>query len=276
MLNNGQKISYALGQVVGKYKGFDRINHGGGDAGYRTFLVRFPKERLSVVVFSNDGSFSSGTMAYKVADIYLDKKEEKSPATTPKPANAETKVFPVPAATLDAYSGAWEIQPGVVVTIARSGGELRGRLGNQSFRIVPVSLTKFKVEGANVELEFLKGDNGKYDKMAWTQGTSKATANRVKPFKPGKEELAEYTGKFYSDELETAYTFKVKDGNLVAEHSRHPDFELRPAKKDQFIGNRWFFGRTEYVRDSAGKIASIKVSSGRVRNLVFRKISSTP
>ena len=45
ILNNGKAIGYALGQSVGKYKGLNEIQHGGADAGYRSFLDRFPRSK---------------------------------------------------------------------------------------------------------------------------------------------------------------------------------------------------------------------------------------
>ena len=50
ILNSGDTISYALGQGIGSYKGLDRISHGGADAGYRTYLARFPDQDFSVIV----------------------------------------------------------------------------------------------------------------------------------------------------------------------------------------------------------------------------------
>ena len=71
VLNKGDTIDYALGQGISKYKGLKMISHGGADAGYRTFLGRFPDQKLSVIVFSNDGSCDPGSLAIKVADVYL-------------------------------------------------------------------------------------------------------------------------------------------------------------------------------------------------------------
>jgi CubicO group peptidase (beta-lactamase class C family) len=96
VLNNGDTIDYAFGQVAGKYKGLDTWSHGGADAGYRTFLVRFPDQHMSVSVFSNDASFPVGDLAYQVADLYLKdelKPQPEAPAAQQNPP-AETPFDP--------------------------------------------------------------------------------------------------------------------------------------------------------------------------------------
>ncbi len=269
VLNNGRKISYALGQSVGEYRGVESISHGGGDAGYRTFLLRFPSKKLSITVFSNDAVFNPGNIAFRIANLYI-----PEPAPEPKPEtpeNEDANSVSVPTAVLDSYTGEWELMPGTVTTISRQGGTLFGTMGNQRLTLVPISQTKFKVEGPGVELEFKTGADGKVSEFVWTQNGQPNTAKRVKPFEPDAKALEEYTGRFYSRELDTAYEFTVKDGKLVAVHQRHPDISFTPAKKDDFNGASWFFGRAVFERDAAGKIALVKVSSGRVRNVVFRK-----
>ena len=49
------------------------------DAGYRTYLTRFPDQDFSVVVFSNSAAFNSGGIAHKVVDIYLEDLIEDEP-----------------------------------------------------------------------------------------------------------------------------------------------------------------------------------------------------
>src|SRR5215204_768186 len=43
VLNDGRKISYALGLDVGSHKGVKEIAHSGGTAGYQTYLSRYPE-----------------------------------------------------------------------------------------------------------------------------------------------------------------------------------------------------------------------------------------
>ena len=71
VLNNGKKISYAFGVGVGTHRGLPTVSHGGSWAGFRTHLVRFPKQRFSVVVLQNIAGANAGGSAMQIADIYL-------------------------------------------------------------------------------------------------------------------------------------------------------------------------------------------------------------
>src|SRR5215217_1097326 len=68
VLNDGRKISYALGLVVDKYKGLKDVSHGGATAGYQTFLARYPDNKVSVGVMCNGTSPSAGGIATSLTD----------------------------------------------------------------------------------------------------------------------------------------------------------------------------------------------------------------
>lgn len=71
VLNNGEEISYAFGIHIGEYRGINRISHRGSWASFKTYSGYFPDENISVIIFSNNASFNTGTMGNKIADIYL-------------------------------------------------------------------------------------------------------------------------------------------------------------------------------------------------------------
>ena len=77
-MNNGKKITYAFAISIDQYKGWKAIGHGGGDAGYRTYALRIPEQKIGIVVFSNLGSFDPYGSAYRIADLLLAPKEIKS------------------------------------------------------------------------------------------------------------------------------------------------------------------------------------------------------
>jgi CubicO group peptidase (beta-lactamase class C family) len=71
VLTNGDTISYAFAIGRGEHRGYTTWSHGGGDAGFRSFVLHFPDVRLGVVVISNDAAFRT-QVARAIADVYLD------------------------------------------------------------------------------------------------------------------------------------------------------------------------------------------------------------
>jgi hypothetical protein len=90
------------------------------------------------------------------------------------------------------------------------------------------------------------------------------------PFNPADVALSDFTGTFYSPELETTYSLVVVNDTLRALHQRHDDRNLVPARKDEFSNN--FLGTVAFTRGNANKVTGMKISSGRVRNLAFVKV----
>src|SRR5262247_3685957 len=70
-LNNGDKLDYASGLMIGEYKGLRRVSHGGGWAGYRSELARFPDQKFSVACLCNLSVTNPSMLAMRVADVYL-------------------------------------------------------------------------------------------------------------------------------------------------------------------------------------------------------------
>ncbi len=272
ILNNGETFGGALGQFVGKYKGLNEIQHGGADAGYRSYLTRFPDENFSVIVFSNSAEFSSGTMAHKVVDIYL--KDNIEPEVKEVKDEKSTETISVDSNLLNTYIGDFELRPGFIIKITESNGKLSALATGQSVvTLTPLSTTEFEVVGVEAKIEFIPngGENIKLFKLH--QGGQITEAPRLKEFDKTSVNLPDFSGDFYSEELSTIYNFTVIDDSLVAKHSRLSDFKLNPIKKDMFTGDAWFFGQIEFIRDSNGMITGCKVSNGRVRNLYFEKMN---
>jgi CubicO group peptidase (beta-lactamase class C family) len=273
VLNNKQKLDYAFGLVVGKYKGLKVVEHSGGDAGYRSHVMRFPDQKFAVVVLSNLASFIPTIQARQVADLYLgDQLVAEAPkAEAPKPAAPAVTVNP---AIYDAYVGRYELQGGMIVTITKESGLLMAQpAGQPKTELVPESETRFLVKTINAEVTFQRDDKGKVNQFTLQQGSQTRSAKRIEPFTPDTAALAEYAGEYYSEELGTVYSLIVKDGKLMAQHRRHNDITMTPKVIDQFAGNMWFFVSVYFTRDNNKQITGFNLTGGRVRNLRFVKQS---
>jgi hypothetical protein len=87
--------------------------------------------------------------------------------------------------------------------------------------------------------------------------------------------LGAFVGAYYSPELDTTYRIAVRDGTLVAEHSRHGTVLLSPLLEDEFEGSEWFVPSLAFDRDDGGAITGFRISQGRSRNLRFERLTDS-
>ena len=274
ILNNGKTFGGALGQFVGDYKGLKEIQHGGADAGYRSYLTRFPEENFAVAVFSNAAEFNPGNIAHQIVDIYLEDKitiDQKPKAVIEE---SQTETVAIDENLLATYVGAFELQPGFIITVSANDTQLSAMAtGQPMVSLNPISTTEFEVEGVDAKIEFMTNDGKPIELLKLHQGGQIMDAKRVEEFDMSSVVLSDFSGDFYSEELATTYHFTVVDDALIASHSRLSDFQLIPTKNDMFNGQAWYFGQVEFVRDENNLIKGCKVTNGRVRNLYFEKVN---
>lgn len=95
---------------------------------------------------------------------------------------------------------------------------------------------------------------------------------KLSEVEPKPEELKAYVGKYYSEELDTAYFLRFKNGKIFMRHEnphkKYPRAALKPTFKDRFQIERWKF---KFIRSENQNIIGFKVNAGRVRNILFKK-----
>ncbi len=75
------------------------------------------------------------------------------------------------------------------------------------------------------------------------------------------EKLVEFEGDYYTEELDTTYTIRVRGNQLVAQHRRHDDILLTYAD-DHFVGDVWFFPEVHFTRDDTGRVIGFRLTGG--------------
>lgn len=79
-LTDGTATTYGYGWQLGERNGHRSVGHSGAWQGFTATILRYPDDRLSVIVLTNRAGANPGTIALKVAEMYL-------PALTPKEAS---------------------------------------------------------------------------------------------------------------------------------------------------------------------------------------------
>ncbi len=268
-LNSGETLNYAFGLSIGEYKGLKTVGHGGSDAGFRSHVVRFPEEDFAVIVLSNLSSINTSRLAMQVADLYLAKKIKEKKLPKKKAERASIELDPK---ILTAYEGLYKIRPDYALTIKIQNGQLfiQGTGGSQHI-LYPESETLFFRENDDFEILFTINNVGDITKITVLDNGRKIEGTKFIPIHLNPEQIAEYTGEYYSPELDTFYRIVWVEDRLVATHRKHDDIPLTKITPDYYSGTEWFFRTLHFTRDESNSIDGFMVTGSRVRNLRFTK-----
>jgi len=270
VLNNGKKLTYAFGLDVDEYKGLKRVSHGGGFAGFRTQLTRFPEQKFSVVCLANLSTINPSKLCMQIADIYL-VNEFKKAIKEPK---KKIEVITLSREELEEKAGNYQDEKtGMWTVISMKEDKLEIEAMGQKFVISPVSKTNFQALDApfdNISIDFFPEVKGEVRKAKLTiegrEETSLAKAPKLAPLTPSQ--LKEYAGEYYNDELPVTYKIMVEKGALLFKHRNVPKDPLKAMAPDKFsIG--WF--NIEFIRNKRKKITGLVVGAGRAANIEFIK-----
>jgi len=113
-------------------------------------------------------------------------------------------------------------------------------------------------------------ERGQVDRLTLREKSSTHVAQRMIPLRA--EELTGFVGDYSSDELGTAYTILVRNGELLAQHRRHGSIPLmQTSVRDHFVGRVWFPFHVTFTRDARNQVTGFKLTGERSRNLRFER-----
>jgi D-alanyl-D-alanine carboxypeptidase len=69
-LNNGRRADYGLGWHIENFNDHPSIGHGGNTAGYSSGFLRYPNDRLSVLILTNNVDTDGTAIANQIASVY--------------------------------------------------------------------------------------------------------------------------------------------------------------------------------------------------------------
>jgi CubicO group peptidase (beta-lactamase class C family) len=267
VLADGKHTHYGLGIALDAYRGLQAISHGGGDAGYRSEVIWFPEQELGVAVISNLGSVNPDRLAKSVAEVYLG---DKMTPLEGKKNDAEPKYVSMDPQELEKFVGVYPI-PKIdqTLNIVLKDGKLWAAAGLQ-LELHPVGPGHFYCKEIQADMQFSPQESGGMHVKVTQPGGAINEADRI-PVAAVTADYLPYTGAYWSEELETQYTFFVRDGKLYARHAHHGEAALAPTGQDQFSSGWWFAPSVKFVRDKAGNISGVTLGGGRVTAVAFTR-----
>ncbi len=252
VLNDGRKISYALGLVVDQYNGMRRVSHGGSTAGYQTFLARYPDQKLSVAVLCNGTSPSAGGLATNVADEIFGKPPE--PARVEAVAVSEEK--------LKKYAGIWRND------VTRSANQIvldKGELKFGGTAMKPVADGSFILGERKLRFK----DGSTVTAQIANPDGSVTRLTQVAEWKPTAAEFAAIAGEWRSEEAQSTVKLALEGEKAFVVIRPVAKLSMVPIYKDHFAAQAYVVW---FTRDASGKIDKMHVGTGRMRDMLFERV----
>jgi CubicO group peptidase (beta-lactamase class C family) len=270
VLNDGKETGYGYGLFVDEQGGVERVQHGGADVAHRSMFVFYPELRAGVTVQSNDARFGTN-VAFRIAEAFFDEIRSESGkeavAGEFDPADFDPEDF-------DDFAGRYSLDaaPEVVLTFSRDGARYFAEAtGQPRLELTPTSDSSFAIQGVEASVTFHRNAGRRVDGLTFHQGgDQRATrlGDEAAEWKPTAEDLSQYAGRYFSEELESLFALAVEDDALVLRRRRLEDAILRPGREDRFTAGILQF---EFERDRNGRVIGFYVSNGRTRDVRFER-----
>jgi hypothetical protein len=260
-LTNGRTITYALGLEVQDYDGVREVSHSGSTAGYRTFLARYPEQKVSIAVWCNHAGANPTSLAHKVADLVL----VKQPTTA---AQASVVHADVPASALARWVGKYrDAHTDQTMAFVSSAGGLTTKVGARTIAWTPLGDDAFKSDLGTI---VMRGAPGRRTGVLARQSGDTSRFEELRT--PAAVPVDDYTGVYASDELDTRFTIVARGGTLYLERRPADSFELRPAYVDDFQTGGGL-GTLRFARDASGKVSGFSFYAGRVLDVRYKRVA---
>jgi CubicO group peptidase (beta-lactamase class C family) len=269
LLNNGQLLDYAFGLEIGKYKGLKMIHHAGSWMGYSAELIRIPERSFSVVCLSNLSSVNPSRLAKQVADLYL---SDVVPTFEIKTTQREVEAIKLSRQELESKVGIYFCpETGSVCELSLKEGKLRSDVFGVNFPITHTDKYQFKAMEIPYDIDF-KFEEANLDQepvmQIQVEEQTTHTYTKMKPVYLNSDQLKEFAGEYYCEELNTSYRIILRDGMLHYSKKSTHEGTLKQVADDLFFWSEITF---RFWRDSKNQVSGFSLGAGRVKNLKFVK-----
>jgi len=265
---NSEIKTYGFGLELNNRLGRKSVYHSGGTYGFHSQTYRFPEEKLTVFIMSNNGNISSNLIAQEIARVILpkiDKKQKYNP---------------------EYYNRITEFNKDEKPRIE---GQYNFPDSDKLVRIVSTDGKTFWKEGNYTNLEMIAEEKNTYtftnypsvkivfydDKMTQYYSSGKTLVyERNMSLPASSADMEGFTGTYKNDELDISF-----DLELTSE--KELTFKLSNKKrtyKAQVFNRDYLLAADNYIikiqRDAFDRVISVLLSYDRAENMQFKKTTN--
>ena len=245
-------MKYGYGLGLNKFRGEEIIGHSGGLHGFITQLSYYPKEKLTVVMFSNTDRPEVNFDPTKIAEAFLWNKMDKQMSY----AEADRKTT-----KLQIFTGRYDHAGQLVITVTTADNKLFAQLSGQpKFEIFPLSETEFFWKVVDARIKFIKDEKGEINQAIFSKrpGTKSRQLHEEVIAKINPAILDNYIGKYKLND-NIVVTVTKENNKLFAQPTNQPKVEMLPLSETDFVIKE-INAKISFIKDENGKVNKFKLN----------------
>ena len=259
-IKNSEIITYGFGLELEDRLNRESVHHSGGTGSYHSQMARYPKEKLTVFVMSNNSKLWSGAIADEITNVLLPSKEATN--NYDKRINESDNL-----SVSDAIVGQYRSPGAYLIRIENEKGKLFWRNGNNN----PIELIKEKQNiykmkrNPKLKVGFFKNELNLFYK------SGKISVYEKIPFeKPSLSDKESYAGEYFSNELEMYFTIELTPKNKLQISLEKWDkpVEIEVLNRNELLVYDYIL---KIQRDQFNRVVEILLTTNRVLNNRFIK-----
>lgn len=273
LLNTSQKPipntriqDYGYGLEISPINGYPAVHHSGSTGSYNAQSLRFPDEKLSIIVLSNNGNLWSGGIAREVASQILGGKTAELPYAT-RPAKVQAASAP------SDLVGQYRSTDNNIIRIQLKEGHLYWQMDNNNPR-------KLIQEEGNLyhwdidedwKIAFNNRPDSTSTMVLYTKTEQPEVLKKLPPFTPSDAYLQACVGKYFSEELDLAFTIKMspEKGLIFKRDGGKNEIKIEVVQKGELLASDY---KMRLEAAANGRVMAVLLTYNRVRGLRFEKV----
>ena len=288
LLNDGTSThgkgsaTYAVyGQFTSPYKGLQRIEQNGRNYGFVTYIAHFPEQDFGVVVLGNSLDLHAEGAALKIVDLFLKNDFIKEKIPVKKDSVTVNDFIQLSIPELEKFCGSyWNKESSYMRKINLRDGKLyyyRSEGNESELAAISKDTLVLAADPDSYSIRFEQKADKEFMIFEWGEGGNQFQYfnEKFEPVSYDAKQLAEFTGLFWSENLNVLYKLVIQDGALRVSHNRSADFEITPYKADKFTSDAYYFDNVEFERDQKGSLIGFWIKTSNLGCQYFKKLGES-
>ncbi len=263
-LNNGEPNHYAYGIEIKDFNGHKTIGHSGSWSSFTSFMTIVPELGTGIFFANNYRTYTRPIMElYLEVFLPVDRKPEESSKPQTQTKEAE---FELETKQLSQFTGLYKLGPTWYLDISVSDKGLFSKAtGERSVYMKPLNDSTFRVAAYGNRKITFKTEGGEVIGLEY-DGIS--APRRSSPFYFNEKEFKDYTGVYFSTELDVLYTVKILNNELIYTNIKTGNYPLFHVKENTFF-SEGMLPKIRFETDENGLVSGFSSQNSKDETIFY-------